>query len=375
MKRPLIACVGGFLGAGKTTALGAAARELLARGARVGIVTNDQGSRLVDTEVMVAAGLPTEEVAGGCFCCRFDELLAHAEEILEREDVDVILAEAVGSCTDLAATVLRPLQRYYGDRFDVAPLSVLVDPDRLRSFAAGASGFPGTVDYLFEMQLAEADVLVLNKTDLLGADERAELVASLKSRFPEAVVESMSASSGDRVPAWVDTLLALASAGGRIQHVDYETYAAAEAALGWLNATVDVQADVEMDPKGLVEDLMLAIRDRVAGETSAIAHVKILVATVEGSDRLALTENDGTPHWSVGGALGASRALSLIVNARVGSDPEALERAVRGALDDSIARAGIRFDVQHLECFSPPPPRPTHHLADLEDDPSRSATP
>jgi G3E family GTPase len=42
----ITACVGGFLGAGKTTALVAAARELIRRGLRVGIITNDQGGSL-----------------------------------------------------------------------------------------------------------------------------------------------------------------------------------------------------------------------------------------------------------------------------------------------------------------------------------------
>jgi G3E family GTPase len=147
---PIIACVGGFLGAGKTTAIAAAARELAARGKRVGVVTNDQGSRLVDTALLRDAGLPAEEVTGGCFCCRFDELVAGAERILDRARPDVIFAEAVGSCTDLAATVLRPLARYYADRFELSPLSVFVEPERLRAEALGLAGFPGSVAYLFE---------------------------------------------------------------------------------------------------------------------------------------------------------------------------------------------------------------------------------
>src|SRR5262249_61287111 len=69
VSKVLIACVGGFLGAGKTPALVAAARELIKRGLRVGIITNDQGGLLVDTEVMRDLGLPAEEITGGCFCC------------------------------------------------------------------------------------------------------------------------------------------------------------------------------------------------------------------------------------------------------------------------------------------------------------------
>jgi G3E family GTPase len=113
----VFACVGGFLGAGKTLAIVAAARALRGRGLSVGVVANDQGHDLVDTAVFRGQGLPAVEIAGGCFCCRFDELLGAADRLLGESPVDVLLAEAVGSCTDLVATVYRPLRRFFPDRF------------------------------------------------------------------------------------------------------------------------------------------------------------------------------------------------------------------------------------------------------------------
>src|SRR5262249_44600919 len=120
--------VGGFLGAGKTTTLGRLARPSLARGQRVGIVTNDQAEDLVDTHSLRSQGLPVEEVAGACFCCRFDDLMGKVECLGKAERPDVILAEPVGSCTDLVATVVQPLKDLYGDRFSVAPYPVLFKP-------------------------------------------------------------------------------------------------------------------------------------------------------------------------------------------------------------------------------------------------------
>src|SRR5690554_4272463 len=60
--------VGGFLGAGKTTALLRLAEYLTARGRRVGLITNDQSSGLVDTALVDARGYPVQEITGGCFC-------------------------------------------------------------------------------------------------------------------------------------------------------------------------------------------------------------------------------------------------------------------------------------------------------------------
>src|SRR3982750_2223384 len=120
--------IGGFLGAGKTTAVGKLARRLSDEGYRVGLITNDQGRNLVDTTMLRAQGFATEEIPGGCFCCRFNSLVDAAERLTESTRPEVFIAEPVGSCTDLAATVTYPLRRMYQDNFTVAPISVLVDP-------------------------------------------------------------------------------------------------------------------------------------------------------------------------------------------------------------------------------------------------------
>ena len=103
--------IGGFLGAGKTTAVARLAQELSAQGQRVGLITNDQGSGLVDTAVLRARGFATEEISGGCFCCRFNSLLDAAGKLTISTRPDVFIAEPVGSCTDLVATVTYPLRR------------------------------------------------------------------------------------------------------------------------------------------------------------------------------------------------------------------------------------------------------------------------
>src|SRR5690242_18622513 len=110
MDRPWIVPVGGFLGAGKTTLIFAAARILKTRGLQAAAVLNDQGSNLVDTAYTASQDIPADEVVGGCFCCRFTDLISAAER-LRKLAPDVIFIEPVGSCTDLPATLLRPLQR------------------------------------------------------------------------------------------------------------------------------------------------------------------------------------------------------------------------------------------------------------------------
>src|SRR5678809_1652312 len=97
--------IGGFLGAGKTTAVGRLARVLTDKGLRVGLITNDQGRNLVDTAMLRSQGFATEEIPGGCFCCRFNSLVEAAQKLSDATRPDVFIAEPVGSCTDLVATV------------------------------------------------------------------------------------------------------------------------------------------------------------------------------------------------------------------------------------------------------------------------------
>ena len=106
----MLAIVGGMLGAGKTSLILEAARRVTARGLRPAMITNDQGRGLDDTDLARAAGVQVGEVGGGCFCCRLTDLI-RAADTLDGVAPDIIFAEPVGSCTDLAATVLRPLLR------------------------------------------------------------------------------------------------------------------------------------------------------------------------------------------------------------------------------------------------------------------------
>src|SRR5271168_1248320 len=126
--KPWIVVVGGFLGAGKTTLLLAAARELKERGLRSAVVMNDQGDALVDTQSASIQEIPHGEVTGGCFCCRFSDLV-HVLDDLRAFSPDVIFAEPVGSCTDISATTLQPLHDF-SNRYRLGPFTVLVDPQR-----------------------------------------------------------------------------------------------------------------------------------------------------------------------------------------------------------------------------------------------------
>ena len=137
MKSTTLIIAGGFLGSGKTTLLWEAAQKLINQGLRVGLITNDQAPELVDSKLLSLNNLQVAEVSGSCFCCNFNGFTDAIQKIRAEVAADVIIAEPVGSCADLSATIMQPLKQYWNRELQIAPLSVLADPMRLNAILAG----------------------------------------------------------------------------------------------------------------------------------------------------------------------------------------------------------------------------------------------
>ena len=358
--------IGGFLGAGKTTAMGRLARHLTDQGLRVGLITNDQAGGLVDTKLMRNQGFTTEEIAGGCFCCRFNTLVDAAAKLTDATKPDVFIAEPVGSCTDLVATVTYPLRRIYGAEFTVAPLSVLVDPIRARRILALDDGgnFSTKVAYIYKKQLEEADVIVINKQELLTPDQLTQLVDTLEIAFPNSYVLTASAREQKGLSEWFDILSRETQGIHPTMEVDYEVYADGEALLGWLNATVTLKAEDEFDANAFLKDLAANIQSRLQAQNAEVAHLKMTYSPDDGiAGEIAsvnLVRNDNIPESGMS-LDEPSTGGQLILNLRAETDPENLLKAVRTALDSATAAmTGLSASLDHEEHFRPGKPVPTH---------------
>lgn len=359
--------IGGFLGAGKTTAVAALARHLTARGRRVGLITNDQGSALADTALLRARGFPTEEIPGGCFCCRFNSLVEAARKLTDAARPDAFVAEPVGSCTDLMATVTYPLRRLYGDRFQLAPLSVLVDPVRAEQMLGLRPGraFSDKVRYIWHKQAEEADLLVIAKTDLLDPPRLERLRARLDEDFPGRPILAVSVRTGCGLEEWFARLESGEAGTGPAMEVDYDTYAEGEALLGWLNATIRVTSSAGFDANGLLENLARHMQQELAG--AEIAHLKMTLSPDESLNgeiaALSLVRSDVVPELTL--RLDTPvRGGELIVNCRAEGDPAELRRALEAALTALPATfPELAARLVDAEQFRPGRPQPTHRLA------------
>lgn len=359
--------VGGFLGAGKTTSVLKLAEWLTKKRLRVGLITNDQGANLVDTAMLSAKEYPVEEISGGCFCCRFNSLVETSKRLNAQARPDVFIAEPVGSCTDVVATVVYPLRKMYGDNFAIAPVSVLVDPVRaMRIFnIQQGRNFSDKVIYIYKKQLEEADVIVINKCDLLSEQQIDSLKSVLSCAYPDARIFIVSARLGTGLDDWFTYIMSRERVSRAAIEVDYAIYADGEARLGWLNAVVNLISKKPIDSELFLKRLAVDIQRRLEEFDAEVAHLKMTLepeVALGGIAVVNLIRNDFVPELSMTLEEPFQNG-KLTVNLRAETTPETLSRIVQSAIEHCVgSSAGLTAHIENIECFQPSKPQPTYRF-------------
>ncbi|MEO6419999.1 MAG: methyltransferase domain-containing protein, partial [Polyangiaceae bacterium] len=227
-------------------------------------------------------------------------------------------------------------------RFQLAPLSILVDPWRVKDIEAGA--FSPDVEYLFRKQLEEADVIVVTRADASPPD----VSLALRDIRPDAAIVAFSGRTGQGLAEW---LAARPTRPAAPLVIDYDRYAAAEATLGWFNGRARISCDATFSPATVVRDLLGILC------TEPIAHLKVAVLE-PAAGTAAIVRRDAAPVVDLGGLPAETTEMRLLVNARIAISPSALEERVR----DALARAAVdaRVEWEEIACFEPGRPTPAH---------------
>ncbi|MDR0422056.1 MAG: cobalamin synthesis protein P47K [Proteiniphilum sp.] len=360
---------GGFLGAGKTTLLLEAARRLAEQGLRTGLITNDQAPELVDSKWLSLNNIPVEEVSGSCFCCNFDGFTDAIRKIRAGEAADVIIAEPVGSCTDLSATIMQPLKRFWNRDLQIAPLTVLADPVRLGPILAGGNaGLHPDAAYIYRKQLEESDIILINKADLQDEEEIARLKRHTAEAYPFATLHAVSAMTGAGIDAWLQEVTTRRDAGKRLVEMDYDIYASGEAVLGWLNGTLRLSGrgagNCDRDWDAFTRDLLAALAARFDAGNLTVGHVKAI--TENGSRFVTGNLTGSAESLRLRGSAGCSPEAKLTLNARVETSPGNLDRIVRDTLNRLCPDAPDApvCEVLAWRYLQPGRPQPTHRFSE-----------
>ena len=173
--RTPIGLIAGSLGSGKTTLL----RKVLEQAdRRYAVLMNEFGELAIDSEVIRGKNVEIAELVGGCVCCSLTgELEAAVEEILDRVHPEYILLEATG-IAEADALVYEVGERISRVRLD--SVVCVVDAD-------ASVRFP-SVGYAGRSQLRAADIVLINKVDLVTEADITKVVAQVREFAPDAAI-------------------------------------------------------------------------------------------------------------------------------------------------------------------------------------------
>jgi G3E family GTPase len=278
------------------------------------------------------------------------------QQVSDAAYADIIIAEPVGSCTDLSATIVQPLKEKMEGELLVSPLSVLADPIHLLDILNGvSSGIHSSAAYIFLKQLEESDIILITKSDLLTGNDLTSLLEKVKSRFPGSEVMTISAVTGQGVEEWLKEVLNRTNAGRKIVEVDYDVYAEGEAILGWLNSTIDLSGDLT-DWDLYAKNLMKDFSNQFDVMNAYVGHVKLMLESGENYLMGNLTGKGDTLNFR--GSAGTGTQARLTFNARVEMSPDTLENIVRNTIAANTS-GNLKANILTLRCLSPGRPNPT----------------
>ncbi|MCB9319415.1 MAG: hypothetical protein H6570_09040 [Lewinellaceae bacterium] len=352
--------VNGFLGSGKTTTIAAACVQLKEAGFRVAVITNDQGQDLVDTYYLRSLGITTNEVTGGCFCCHFSQLESSLLQFISNYDPEVIFAESVGSCTDLVATVAKPMLQKY-PHLELT-ISTVTDASLMFKIIMDQASFlTEEIRYIFQKQIEEADILFLNKADLLSTSEHSSLINQTGLIYPEKLLMTGSARNPSDIASWLDYLPELSGTVTRqVLDVDYDRYAAGEAALGWLNVRIPIQ-DRQGRSMLIAEKVIITFYRKIIDQKLIIGHLKCLIDTGEATYKFNFTSSSSDyPAASTSEVIAVESTLTI--NARVACSPQQLQDLLLESLHFVKLEFAVAFTPGPIEAFAPAYPNPQFRL-------------
>ncbi len=209
----------GFLGSGKTTTMVALTRYYTAHHGKAAMISNDlgEGVTLADHRFALLSGAKASEITDECICFCHD-VLTERLSAYYGEGVELVVSDIPGFGVGALEHVYHGLSSSCPDRFELAPFTVLIEPRNVKLLREGDGS---DAVHILRAQLMEADLIVLNKCDLLDAAELKADIAWLAGFCPEAEVIPISALTGAGLED-LSRALKLGRASMHHPDIDYE---------------------------------------------------------------------------------------------------------------------------------------------------------
>ncbi len=189
----IFAVFSGFLGSGKTTTMMKLTEYYSKTYAKAAMISNDlgHGVSLADHRFAQLSGCHASEITGDCICY-VNEKLADRLNLYYNDGFELVVSDIPGFGVGALEHVYHGLTEKFPGQFDLAPFTVLVEPQTIDMLRQGKNK---DLTYIYHTQLLEGDLIVLNKNDLLLPEETESYENWLRENYPQAKVISISASA------------------------------------------------------------------------------------------------------------------------------------------------------------------------------------
>jgi G3E family GTPase len=179
-----VTLIGGFLGAGKTTLLNYVLSEN--HGVRAGVLVNDFGAINIDAKLVVGVEGETVNLANGCVCCTIrDDLAGACLEMLRRPEPPEHLLIEMSGVSDPVPVLNTFLETELAAVFSLNSILAVVDTEQL-------PGLEGEMANMARAQIHAADIVALNKVDLVSPSELAGVKEQVRELAPGSKILEVS---------------------------------------------------------------------------------------------------------------------------------------------------------------------------------------
>ena len=341
----------GFLGSGKTTAMMALTRLFSAKFGKAAMITNDLGGQgLADNRLARLSGCNAYELTGKCICYQTENLVSRLKHLFITGECDLVISDIPGFGVGALKHVYHTLREQYSEVCELAPFTVLVEPCSVEKLRRGRDC---DYAYILKAQLKEADLIVLNKCDLLRPAEQRLAQDFLRQCNPSAEVICISALTGQGLEQLAQRLTN-GSASLRNPDIGYGGVEFTRVMDKVSEFNMQYYATVccnDFDGNSYLLAIAEDVQARISGTDGSIPHLKLLAWNPEGEYGKVDLLEAGRPVEINHRFVNPCKELAVVLNASAFFPPEQMDDMLSEAIETVSNTYQLSLSVYKKECF------------------------